>query len=353
MSVYFVEKKGWRFDFMLKGERHTQAWFKTKREAKEAEQKKRDELNRPISTDMDFLTLLNLRLDEVKQRLSQEHYMDTVYQARRWALRWSGLTCTEITIELITQLRDERSTISNQTANKELRYLRSLFNWGIRKGYIHQNPASVVDMMRVEKRDVYVPSQEDIDKVFAIANDEQRAYLLCLRDTLARSREINQLKWEDIDFQNKTITLYTRKKKHGTKTPSIIPITRRLCEMLTGRNESNSAGNPWVFWHIYYSRKEGKAVVGPFKDRKKFMRSLCEKAGVRYFRFHPLRHAGASLMENINIPVTHIQEILGHENRRTTETYIHAINKSKYEVMIKFEEAKFNNQQPNYNNLKT
>ncbi len=40
MSAYFVEKKGWRYDFMMKG-RHTQAWFKTKREAKEAEEKKR------------------------------------------------------------------------------------------------------------------------------------------------------------------------------------------------------------------------------------------------------------------------------------------------------------------------
>ncbi len=121
MSVYFVEKKGWRYDFMVKGERHTKTWFKTKREAKEAEQKKRTELNKPISTDMAFLKLLNLRLDEVKQRLSYEHYMDTIYHSRRWAKKWSGLTCAEITIELITELRDERSKISNQTANKELR----------------------------------------------------------------------------------------------------------------------------------------------------------------------------------------------------------------------------------------
>jgi integrase len=342
MSVYFVEKKGWRYDFMLKGQRHTQAWFQTKRAAKDAEQRKRKELSLPASIDMDFLTLLNLRLDEVKQRLSHEHYMDTVYHARRWAERWSGLACTEITIELITELRDQRSKISNQTANKELRYLRSLFNWGIRKGYIYQNPASIVDMMRVEKRGVYVPSQEDIEKVFAVANNEQREYLWCLRDSLARSREINQLEWDHIDFQNKTITLYTRKKKHGTKTPRTIPMTRKLYEVLHSRNKKNVDGVPWVFWHKYYSRNEGKVIVGPFKDRKKFMRSLCKIAGVRYFRFHPLRHAGASLMENINIPLTHIQEILGHENRKTTETYIHALNKSKYEVMTLFEEARLN-----------
>ena len=65
---------------MMKGERYTQAWFKTKREAKEAEQRKRDDLNKPISTDMAFFDLLNLRLDEVKQRLSHKHYIDTLYR---------------------------------------------------------------------------------------------------------------------------------------------------------------------------------------------------------------------------------------------------------------------------------
>ena len=37
MSVYFVKGKGWRYDFTLKGTRHTEAWFKTKKEARKAE----------------------------------------------------------------------------------------------------------------------------------------------------------------------------------------------------------------------------------------------------------------------------------------------------------------------------
>ena len=34
MSVYFVKGKGWRYDFTQKGTRHTEAWFKTKAEAR-------------------------------------------------------------------------------------------------------------------------------------------------------------------------------------------------------------------------------------------------------------------------------------------------------------------------------
>lgn len=339
MSVYFVERKGWRYDFMLKGERHTKAWFKTKREAREAEQEKRSELSRPISTDMDFLTLLNLRLDEVKH-LSHDHYMDTVYHAKRWAKRWSGLSCSDITIDLITLLRDERSKISNQTANKDLRYLRSLFNWGIKKGYVSDNPAFKVETLRVEKKAIYVPSEADIDKVFRIASPDQRDYLWCLRDTFARSREINNLLWDDVDFKNKTVTLYTRKKRHGTKTPRVIPMTENLYSVLSHRYDERDGSAPWVFWHQFYSRKRGLVVVGPYRDRKKFMKSLCEKAGVKYFRFHPLRHAGASFMESLGIPISHIQELLGHENRKTTEGYIHSLGNNKIEAIDKFEKAR-------------
>ena len=47
MSVYSVKDKGWRYGFTLKGQRYTEAWFPTKREAKEAEADKRKEVKNP------------------------------------------------------------------------------------------------------------------------------------------------------------------------------------------------------------------------------------------------------------------------------------------------------------------
>lgn len=58
---------------------------------------------------------------------------------------------------------------------------------------------------------------------------------------------------------------------------------------------------------------------------------------MKYFRFHPLRHAGASFMEGIGVPISHIQEILGYENRKTTEGYIHSLGQNKIEAILKFE----------------
>ncbi len=70
MSVYSVKGKGWRYDFTHKGTRHTEAWFKTKKEAKEAEARKRQELKNPppvteaetTPTDMAFGEMVNRRL---------------------------------------------------------------------------------------------------------------------------------------------------------------------------------------------------------------------------------------------------------------------------------------------------
>jgi integrase len=111
-------------------------------------------------------------------------------------------------------------------------------------------------------------------------------------------------------------------------------MTDRLHSILSRRFAGRNEQYPWVFWHIY---KTGDKVVGPFKDRREIMKMLCDKAGVRHFRFHALRHAGASLMDNANISIGSIQKILGHENRTTTEIYLHSISEAESEPIAVFE----------------
>ena len=65
------------------------------------------------------------------------------------------------------------------------------------------------------------------------------------------------------------------------------------------------------------------------------MKTLCEKANVRYFRFHALRHLAASMLDNIAVPIGVIQRILGHQNRRTTEIYLHSVGEAERIAMSK------------------
>ena len=117
-------------------------------------------------------------------------------------------------------------------------------------------------------------------------------------------------------------------------------MTRKLYEILKRRHENRDPDKPWVFWHRHWSRKKGCFVEGPYGDRKKLMKRLCKKAGVRYFRFHPIRHSGASIMDGHNVPLGAIQRILGHENRKTTEIYLHSIGDLEREAINAFERAR-------------
>jgi integrase len=117
-------------------------------------------------------------------------------------------------------------------------------------------------------------------------------------------------------------------------------MTKRLYEILQRRFQARDNGKPWVFWHRYFDRKERVWQEAPYKDRKRIMKTLCTKAGVKYFRFHALRHAGASIMDNNNVPLGAIQSILGHENRSTTEIYLHNLGNSEKDAIMVYENAR-------------
>jgi integrase len=108
-----------------------------------------------------------------------------------------------------------------------------------------------------------------------------------------------------------------------------------LSRLFEVRDESK----PWVFWHRYWDRKKKEWLEGPYQDRKRIMKTLCEDAGVRYFRYHPLRHLGASILDHANVNIGSIQRILGHENRTTTEIYLHSIGESDRKAMKVFEKV--------------
>lgn len=345
MSVYFVKNKGWRYDFTKKGTRYTEAWFKTKKEALRTEAQKKEEISNPKSmkeapTDISFFELVNLRLDYVKAYNSERHYQEYLYMARRWMKRWKDLSCSDLSSEMVEKFIFSRSQVSHYVANKELRYLRATFNFGVRRGITAFNPVKDISFLPVEKRIKYVPPMEDIDKIIEIAPKESQNYLWAIRETLGRVSEINRLTWNDVNLQSRYITLYTRKKSGGHLTPRRVWMTNKLFDILSEMAASRTDQHPWVFWHRYYSRKEGCWQEGPFGDRKKIMKSLCTKAGVPYFRFHALRHAGASLMDSINTPIGTIQKILGHENRKTTEIYLHSFNETEKQAIRDYEAAR-------------
>jgi integrase len=343
MSVYSIKGKGWRYDFTLRGVRYTNAWFKTKKAAQKAEMLRKEAILKPhhmepILIDMDFLTLANKRLDHVKGYDTPEHYRQTRYHVQRWMKKWNGLKCSEITQGMIEAFILERSKVSAYTANKELRYLRALFNFGIKRKLITHNPASDIEFLPEVKKRRYVPPKEDVLKVISAADPDTQDYLWTMTLTAARMGEINALSWEDVNFKDRFVTLWTRKRKGGNRESRDIPMISKLYDILKYRYRRKDPQKPWVFWHTYWSRRLGQMVSGPYTDRNKIMKSLCKKAGIQYFRFHPFRHFTASILDDLGVPIGTIQRILGHQNRRTTEGYLHSIGEAERNAMRKLED---------------
>jgi integrase len=202
------------------------------------------------------------------------------------------------------------------------------------------NPTQGIPFFPVKKRVKYVPPKEDVLKVIMAADSDTQVYLWTIKETLGRMSEINRLTWSDVNFDERYVVLFTRKKRGGHLTPRKIPMTNRLFQVLHHRFEHRDCRKPWkpwIFWHRYWDRKKQDWIEGPYKERKKIMKTLCKKAGVRYFRFHALCHFGASVLDCANVNIGSIQRILGHENRTTTEIYLHSIGESERKAMAIYE----------------
>lgn len=343
MSCYLVKGKGWRYDFTLKGDRHTKGWFKRKRDAIKAETERREEIANQLTIgkqtpiDMDFLELVNRRLDHVEAYNSESHFKDVKYHSLRWIDQWNGLACSMITTTLINRWLKERLEISAVVANKELQYLRALFNFGVKKSFVGHNPTAGIDFFPIVKGKKYIPPKEHVIKVINAGNPEDQQYLWTIVLTAARVSEINKLTWDDINFNKQEVTLWTRKRKGGNKEPREVPMISKLHTILKHRFDHHNPDIPWVFWHSYWSRKKQQRVQGPYGDRKKLMPSLCKKAKVKYFRYHALRHLTASMLDDLGVAIGTIQRILGHKNRSTTEIYLHPIDGAARAAMSKLE----------------
>ena len=308
MAVYRRKgRKTWTYEFLKAGIRFRKGGFKTEERAKDAEAKARVKAH-PLNTDL--RKLCEMRLQDIKNRLTKGHYRDNKQLFDRLIPLWSfqnEITRADVVI-FLNQISNE---VSNHRANRYLRYINALFNFGIMNEIMFSNPASTIPSYSVDPSRKYVPPIKDVLKVISICNQDHRNYLMFLIHTAARSIEINHLKWNDIEEGH--IILKTKKSKHSNVVSRLIPINKVLqsvIESITHRGE-----------YVFINRKTNK----PYLFRSKFLKRLCREAKVKPFMFHSLRHLSASLMADAGVPITEIQIILGHQRVTTTDIYIKSI----------------------------
>ena len=157
--------------------------------------------------------------------------------------------------------------------------------------------------------------------------------LLCLYTGL-RLGELCALRWEDIDFEGKTLTVNRTVQRiavpgHMTKTILLetppksesskrtIPLTPELLQILS----QFKGKNPYVFG--------GEKPLDPRTMQYRFKKILKE-AGIESRTFHTLRHTFATNCVENGTDVKALSELLGHSDVKITlNRYVHPTMDSK------------------------
>ncbi len=122
-----------------------------------------------------------------------------------------------------------------------------------------------------------------------------------------RKEEILSLKWKNLDFRSRTISILDTKNGESREIPMNDIVYRTL---LAAKN----ADSPWVF-----CKRNGER----YGNVRKAFEGARKRAGIVDFRFHDLRHTFASHLIMAGVDLRTVQELLGHKSFETTLRYAH------------------------------
>ncbi|MCL2122824.1 MAG: tyrosine-type recombinase/integrase [Desulfovibrionaceae bacterium] len=228
--------------------------------------------------------------------------------------------------KVLAALKVQFESRSGNAANKDRKNLIAAWNWGIKYlGMPGPNPC-LVEKFPERRHPRYVPPEEDFWKVFNLTEGQDLVMLLAYLHLGARRSEIFRLCWEDVDFGNSRIRLFTRKRRDSSLEYDWLPMTGELADALRRLWDNRTFTEST---HVFICDRDGgfcaEQYGKPFKERMHFMKTLCERAGVKAFGFHAIRHLTASILYKMGQPVSVIQAILRHKSPNTTALYLKSL----------------------------
>jgi integrase len=205
------------------------------------------------------------------------------------------------------------SVVSPTTFNIVVRTLRAIFNRAKKRGYIDNNPFDDIEKIRVNEKRLFLLKNE-LERLFEqIDKDLNRSglrenvlnfrrrfrlYVEFLLHTGLRRDEALRLKQSDVDYNQNVI--YVEKTK--TKQMRAIPLTKRAKEILLELGEG------------LFHKLNKHDVTNKFRE-------YLNRAGLKGFKLHSLRHTFACQLVVSGIDIYAISRLLGHTDLKTTMIY--------------------------------
>ena len=203
--------------------------------------------------------------------------------------------------------------------HNQLVAVKSLFSWATRTGLIAANPASEIDLPKIERtlpKDVLTPAHieqvlavPDLDTVIGLRD---RAMMEILYSTGMRRAELCNLRLADLDFERQTVTVRQGKGRRDRVVPvgerALVWVQRYLVD--AGRQLGTGAAAAFLF----VSRDGADLTPDHLTIRVgRYIRQATGRAG----SCHAFRHAMATAMLEAGADVRYVQEMLGHARLET------------------------------------
>lgn len=130
-------------------------------------------------------------------------------------------------------------------------------------------------------------------------------------NTGLRRGELFQLRWINVNLSSKQITVTSTTSK--SKKARYVPLNIEALNTLKSWHEQ-TRNSEYVF-----PNKDGE----PLTDVKHSWASLLERAAIKSFRFHDMRHDFASQLVKKGVSLYVVKDLLGHSTIQVTERYAH------------------------------
>lgn len=220
--------------------------------------------------------------------------------------------------------------------------IRKALQYAVKTELIINNPADKAERPKIEKYVGNYYNKDELTELFKIFEGDRME--LCVHIAAYygfRRSEVVGLKWDAVDFKNKTISvkhkitneygsgkeiLIGEDKLKNASSRRLLPLIPHIEKLLLEEKDKQEhyrklLKSGWNTEYDGYVCRDsfGNLITPNFvSDHFRFM---IKKHKLKKIRFHDLRHSCASLLLACGISMKQIQEWLGHSNFSTTANY--------------------------------